>query len=423
MVSLGRTLGLSMSWSQLPVRSQLRTYAKRFLIAGAATSAGIVAAYRNDLTQLQFDTFSAFGPFLRLLDAESSHNVAIWTAKHGIVPRDRRPDSQSLGVSVWGRDFPNPIGLAAGFDKDAVAIKGLLGLGFGFVEVGTITPLPQPGNPKPRSFRLPELGGVINRYGFNNEGVDAASQRLDSIRQQGVVGPSRPEVPRGLIGVNLGKNKTSEDAGADYSIGVSKLGQFADYLVINISSPNTPGLRALQGRKELEKLVKRVKNTRDQMQWGPRGPPPLLIKLAPDLTDADKSDVATVCLRLGVDGLVVSNTTISRPGAVADHPTGSQAGGLSGKPLYDLSTAALSDMYRLTKGKLPIIGCGGVSSGEDAYRKIRAGATLVQLYTALAYEGPSIVPKMKQQLAACLQEDGFSSVQEAIGADHLVKQS
>ncbi|KAL3159227.1 Dihydroorotate dehydrogenase (fumarate) [Trebouxia sp. C0010 RCD-2024] len=412
-----------MSWIHGSVRSQLGTYAKRILIGGTATAAGFVAAYRNDLTQLQFDTFSAFGPFLRLLDAESSHNVAMWTAKHGIVPRDRRPDITSLGVSVWGREFPNPIGLAAGFDKDADGVKGLLGMGFGFVEVGTITPLPQPGNPKPRCFRLPELGGIINRYGFNSLGVDAVSQRLEVLRQQGLVGPSTPQVPRGLVGVNLGKNKTSEDAAADYSVGVKKLGQFADYLVINISSPNTPGLRALQGRKELEKLVKRVKNTRDQMQWGARGPPPLLIKLAPDLTDADKSDIATVCLRLGVDGLVVSNTTITRPGAVADHPTGSEVGGLSGKPLLDLSTAALADMYRLTKGKLPIIGCGGVSSGEDAYRKIRAGATLVQLYTALAYEGPSIVPKMKQQLAACLEADGFTSVQEAVGVDHLIPQS
>lgn len=425
-----------MSWSG----SIFTRLGRRVLIGSAAATAGVVAAYRNDLTQLQFDFFSALGPFLRLLDAETSHNVAIWTAKQGITPQETRPDPPCLAVTLWGQTFSNPVGLAAGFDKDGEAPKGLLGLGFGFMEVGSVTPLPQPGNPKPRSFRLPELGGLINRYGFNSQGVDAVQRNLQDFREQQAAELLRlqrqhqeakqqadsgaelqvphPQWPKGLLAVNLGKNKESEDAAADYAMGVRKLGHYADILVVNISSPNTPGLRALQGRKQLEALIKRVKQTRDHMQWGRSGPPPLLVKIAPDLTEADKSDIAAVSMKLGIDGLIISNTTITRPGGVVDHPTGNEAGGLSGKPLFELSTQVLSDMYRLTKGQMPIIGCGGVSSGEDAYRKIRAGATLVELYTGLAYEGPALVPRLKKQLAACLEADGFTSVQDAIGYDH-----
>ena len=256
---------------------------------------------------------------------------------------------------------------------------------------------------------------MINRYGFNSEGLEAAKERLQALRaRQGTFSG----FPRGLVGVNLGKNKTSEDAAGDYAQGVTALGPYADYLVINISSPNTPGLRALQSKSELVALVKAVKATRDGMKWeNGRGPPPLLVKIAPDLTEADKSDIASVALGLGVDGLIVSNTTIERPQAIAGHRNGQESGGLSGAPLFEPSTQVLRDMYRLTGGKIPIIGVGGVASGRDAYEKIRAGASLVELYTSFVYEGPSLIPRIKRELAAYLKADGFASIAEAVGAD------
>ncbi|KAL4443365.1 hypothetical protein ABPG75_011102 [Micractinium tetrahymenae] len=376
-------------------------------------------AYRNDLKQLEFDLASATGPLVRLFDVETSHKMGILAAKLGFFPRETRPDPPSLRTTVWGREFPNPLGVAAGFDKDAEVVEPLLGLGFGFVEVGSITPLPQPGNPKPRAFRLPEFGAVINRYGFNSEGLDAARERLAAFRRRQA--EQGAAFPGGMLGVNLGKNKTSEDAAADYSTGVTKLGEFADYLVINISSPNTPGLRSLQGRQELETLVRSVKQTRDGMKWDARGPPPLLVKIAPDLTEADMSDIASVALEQGVDGLIVSNTTITRPGAIAEHPLGKETGGLSGRPLFEMATEVLREMYTLTGGRLPIVGVGGVSSGADAYAKIRAGASLVELYSAFAFEGPRLVPRVKRELAALLEKDGFASVADAVGTDHRQK--
>ncbi|MEW5318507.1 MAG: hypothetical protein WDW38_009723 [Sanguina aurantia] len=222
----------------------------------------------------------------------------------------------------------------------------------------------------------------------------------------------------GVLGINFGKNKSSKDAAQDYSILMSQLGVYADYIVINVSSPNTPGLRALQGRRELTELVVQVKGTRDRMVWGREGPPPLLVKISPDLTELDKQDIAEVVRVTGVDGLVISNTTISRPGKIGETAEAHEAGGLSGPPLFELATRTLADMYRLTGGKVPMIGVGGVSSGEDAYKKIRAGASLVQLYTAFAYDGPIAVPNMKQELVACLKRDGFANVAEAVGADH-----
>ncbi|KAH7692193.1 Dihydroorotate dehydrogenase (quinone) protein [Dioscorea alata] len=369
-------------------------------------------------------------PFFALLDPEFAHNLGVSAAARGWVPREKRPDPAILGLEVWGRKFSNPIGLAAGFDKNAEAVEGLLGLGFGFVEVGSVTPIPQEGNPKPRIFRLRNEGAIINRCGFNSEGIVVVAKRLgaqhgkrkmeetssssslpkDGTKQGGKAGP-------GILGVNIGKNKTSEDAAADYVQGVHTLSQYADYLVINISSPNTPGLRKLQGRKQLKDLVKKVQAARDEMQWAEEGPPPLLVKIAPDLTKQDLEDIAAVALALRLDGLIISNTTVSRPDPVSRNPLAQEAGGLSGKPLFDMSTNVLKEMYMLTRGRIPLIGCGGVSSGEDAYNKIRAGATLVQLYTAFAYGGPALIPQMKAELAECLEKDGFASVQEAIGAD------
>ncbi|PKU74173.1 dihydroorotate dehydrogenase (quinone), mitochondrial isoform X1 [Dendrobium catenatum] len=377
-----------------------------------------------------FSATKLVNPLFALLDAEDAHRLAISAASQNLLPREKRPDPLILSLEVWGRKFRNPIGLAAGFDKNAEAIEGLLGLGFGFVEVGSVTPMPQEGNPKPRIFRLPKEGAILNRCGFNSEGIVVVAKRLgaqhgkrkmeetasnlsssnDDVKQGGKAGP-------GILGVNIGKNKTSEDAAADYVQGVHTLSQYADYLVINVSSPNTPGLRRLQGRKQLKDLVKRVQAARDEMQWAEDGPPPLLVKIAPDLSKEDLQDIAAVALNLRLDGLIISNTTISRPDPVNSHPLAKEAGGLSGKPLFDLSTSILREMYILTRGKITLVGCGGISSGEDAYKKVRAGATLVQLYTSFAYGGPALIPQMKAELAECLKRDGFKSIQEAVGAD------
>ena len=387
----------------------LESYIQRrlsYLSAGGL--AGTFAVYRHDLKQLEFDALSSLGPLLRLLDAEQAHNIGLWAARHGFFPKETREDPPSLSVSVWGRTFSNPVGLAAVFDKNGEVVPELLDMGFGFVEVGSVTPLAQPGNSKPRCFRLKEFDAVINRYGFNSVGVDEAKKNLSQARSRML------ENGRGVLGVNLGKNKTSEDAVADYKVGVRELGPLADYLVINISSPNTPGLRALQNRKELETLVSGVLQERDQLA----SRVPLLVKIAPDLVREDLEDIAKVSMKLRVDGLIVSNTTIDRPGPIASHPHGQEAGGLSGKPLFAMSTAVLREMYSLTSGSIPLIGVGGVSNGREAYEKIRAGASLVELYTSLSYQGPSVVPRVKKELDECLHADGFTSVQDAIGADH-----
>jgi dihydroorotate dehydrogenase len=335
---------------------------------------------------------------LRCLDAEDAHRAAILalTVARPLLRAGR--DDPILATRLWGLDLPNPVGLAAGFDKDAQAPDALLGLGFGSVEIGSVTPRPQPGNPRPRVFRLPEDGAVINRYGFNSEGVDAVAARL--------AGRAR----RGVVGVNLGKNKDSLDAAADYAAGAAALARFADYLVINVSSPNTPGLRALQDRAALDALVARVQAAL------PGDPPPLLVKIAPDMAAEDLADIAAVARTRRLAGIIVSNTTIARPPDLRGAARG-EAGGLSGRPLFAPSTAVLRDMRRLTGGTIALIGAGGVATGDDAYAKIRAGASMVQLYTALVYEGPGLVARIKRELAALLRRDGFDSVAAAVGVD------
>ncbi|KAK9936575.1 hypothetical protein M0R45_013409 [Rubus argutus] len=411
-------------------------FSKRGLFT-AATLGLVIAggAYASTVDEATFCgwLFSAtklVNPFFALLDPEVAHRLGVSAAARGWVPREKRPDPPILGLEVWGRKFSNPVGLAAGFDKNAEAVDGLLGLGFGFVEIGSVTPVPQEGNPKPRIFRLRDEGAIINRCGFNSEGIIAVAKRLGiqhgkrMLDETSSTSPSAADEAKpggksgpGILGVNLGKNKTSEDAASDYVQGVHSLSQYADYLVINVSSPNTPGLRMLQGRKQLKDLVKKIQAARDEMQWGEEGPPPLLVKIAPDLSKEDLEDIAAVALALRLDGLIISNTTVSRPDSVSRNSVASEAGGLSGKPLFDISTSLLKDMYMLTRGKIPLIGCGGISSGEDAYRKIRAGATLVQLYTAFAYGGPALIPQIKAELTECLERDGFKSIIEAVGAD------
>ncbi|XP_031476393.1 dihydroorotate dehydrogenase (quinone), mitochondrial-like isoform X1 [Nymphaea colorata] len=370
-----------------------------------------------------FDATKLVNPLFALLDPETAHRLAISAAARGFIPREKRPDPSILEVEVWGQKFSNPLGLAAGYDKNAEAVESLLGLGFSFIEVGSVTPIPQEGTQKPCIFRIPLERAIIGRDCVNSEGLVAVVERLAG--QYGKIKFKRksdgPEhggtAGHGIVGVNIGKNTTSEDAAADYLQGFHTLCHIADYLVINVSPPNTPGLRKLEGRKQLKDLVRKIQSARDEMLWGERGPPPLLVKISPDLSRQDLEDIAAVALTLRLDGLIISNTTTSRPEPVNKYPVSKESGGLSGKPLFSLSTDILKEMYILTQGKITLVGCGGVSSGEDAYRKIRAGATLVQIYTAFSYEGPALVPRIKAELARCLEGDGFKSVHEAVGAD------
>eukprot|EP00667_Euglena_gracilis_P010720 EG_transcript_10912 len=359
-------------------------------------------------------------PLVRLLEAEAAHDCAIRAASWGLVPRDVHPDPADLEMEVWGLKFSNPLGLAAGFDKHGEAVDALLGTGFGFVEIGTVTPLPQPGNPSPRMFRLEQDRAIINRYGFNSQGLAAVRKRLEA-RQH------RPAPRSGLVGVNVGKNKLQEDAAADYSKGVRELGPYADYLVINVSSPNTPGLRNLQKRSAMADLIKASMVARDEVVRDADGrraaagksaaPLPLLIKIAPDLTAEEKQDIAEVVMETKIDGLIVSNTTVSRPASLLS-PHKGQTGGLSGAPLREMSTQAIRDMYALTRGTVPIVGVGGVATGEDVLEKLKAGASLVQMYSMLVYDGPGAPPRVKKGLLQALRREHFGSARSAVGADH-----
>ena len=350
---------------------------------------------------------TALLPALRLLAPEPAHRLTIWALRQGLAPRQTEADDPILASTLWGRRFANPIGIAAGFDKNAEAPAALAALGFGFVEIGSVTPRPQPGNPKPRLFRLAEDRAVINRMGFNNDGLPAVAERLARFREDGGAAVT--------VGVNLGKNRDSEDAAADYARGVAGLARFADYIVINVSSPNTPGLRALQGPEELRALVERVQEALAGQDLASL--PPVLVKVAPDLTEADLDDIAGVARACALGGLIATNTTLARPDTLRSRHRG-EAGGLSGGPLFAPSTEILSRLYRLTDGTIPLIGVGGIASGADALAKVRAGASLVQLYSALVYEGPALLPRLKRELAAGLRAGGFESLQEAVGADH-----
>jgi dihydroorotate dehydrogenase len=336
--------------------------------------------------------------FLSRLDAETAHNLAIRALKSGLKPRDREPDPPSLAVTVWGRTLPNPIGLAAGFDKNAEVPDAMLGMGFGLVEIGSVTPKPQEGNARPRLFRLGEDSGVINRMGFNGAGLNAALARLSA----------RPR--QGFVGVNVGANKDSTNRKADYVTCAAALAPHADYLVCNVSSPNTPGLRQLQEPEALERLLRAVRGRLDQVAPNT----PLFLKIAPDLAPEAVDAITDVAIACGIQGLIATNTTLTRP---FEHALAKESGGLSGRPLRDMSTQVLRRAYARGKGKLAFIGVGGVLDAEDVYAKLRAGASLVQLYTGFIYGGPSTVRTLLRGLAERLERDGFTSVEEAIGAD------
>lgn len=335
---------------------------------------------------------------LRGLDPEDAHTLALMGLKLGLGPH-APADDPILATELAGLSLPNPVGLAPGFDKNAEVFKPMLRAGFGFVECGTVTPLPQAGNPRPRLFRLSEDRAVINRMGFNNEGLEAFAARL---AKRG----------RGVVGANLGANKDSEDRLADYTNGLRRLWGMASYFTINISSPNTPGLRALQTQAALDELLGRLIATADSLPQGVAVP--MFLKVAPDLEDAEVEAISDTVAEHGLAGVIVSNTTLSRPPLKSAHRD--EAGGLSGAPLTALSTAMLGRFRQAAAGRFVLIGAGGIGSGADAYAKLRAGASAVQLYSALAYEGPGLVVRIKRDLAARLRADGFASVAEAVGA-------
>ncbi|WP_374763097.1 quinone-dependent dihydroorotate dehydrogenase [Yunchengibacter salinarum] len=354
--------------------------------------------------------FEAMRPLLHRMDPERAHALTAFglSLAHRLsisANPDPFSDDPRLGISVFGLDFPNPIGMAAGFDKNATLIAPLLAMGFGFVEAGTVTLFAQPGNDRPRMFRLKRDEAVINRLGFNNHGAEEAAHRLEKLEKRHLAGP---------VGINMGVNKDSRNRQHDYERIFERLYGLADYATINISSPNTPGLRDLQSQDALRRLVAGLDGVRARRKTQGAKAMPLLIKVAPDLTMTDVDDIATIALEGGVDGLIISNTTITRPTGLTSDKA-SERGGLSGKPLMPLSTKMLAEFYRRLDNRLPLIGVGGIASGADAYEKIRHGASLIQLYTALIYQGPRLISHIKADLVACMEADKFTRLRDVVG--------
>ena len=340
-------------------------------------------------------------PLLHGLDAEAAHDLTL-RGLSLLPPRRPAADDPSLAVGAFGRRFPNPVGLAAGFDKGARVADAMLGLGFGFVEVGGVVPLPQPGNPRPRVFRLTRDRAVINRFGLNSEGLDAVADRLKARAGR-----------EGIVGVNIGANKESQDRLADYVACTARLAPHVAFLTVNVSSPNTPGLRDLQGEAFLDDLLARVVAARDAS--GSRAA--VLLKIAPDMALDGLDAMTGTALRRGIDGLVVSNTTVARPASLAETALAAETGGLSGRPLFGPSTRLLAETFLRVGDRIPLVGVGGIDSAEAAWTKIRAGARLLQLYSALVYEGPGLVGTIKRGLADRLRAEGARSLDGVVGRD------
>ncbi|RTL52551.1 MAG: quinone-dependent dihydroorotate dehydrogenase [Bradyrhizobiaceae bacterium] len=343
-------------------------------------------------------------PLLRRLDPEGAHRLAIAGLKLLPAPRAAEDDPK-LATRAFGLNFPNPVGMAAGFDKNAEVPDALLRLGFGFVEIGSVTPRPQEGNPRPRLFRLEEDSAIINRMGFNNDGADQVLRRLAHRAARG-----------GIVGVNVGANKDSADRAADYVRLIETFAPVASYFTVNVSSPNTPGLRNLQQGAMLDDLLARVVEARDRAQIN-AGHTPLLLKIAPDLTLSELDDVVHVARARGIDGMIVSNTTLSRPRILRDRERAKEQGGLSGRPLLRLSNRMVAETYVRVEGAFPLIGVGGIDSGGAALTKIRAGASLIQLYSSLVYRGLGLIESIKADLLSTLRRTGRDSLSEIVGAD------
>jgi dihydroorotate dehydrogenase len=349
-----------------------------------------------------FDAFSL--PILRWLDPEDAHRLAIQGLRL-LPPIRQRPDAPNLAVRAFGLNFPNPVGMAAGFDKNAEVPDALLRLGFGFVEIGSVTPRPQGGNPRPRLFRLERDEGIINRMGFNNDGADAVLRRLASRANHG-----------GIVGVNVGANKDSEDRTADYVKLIETFAPVASYFTVNVSSPNTPGLRNLQQSAALDDLLARVIDARERVRKN-AGDSPVLLKIAPDLSLAELDDVVHIARSRRVDGMIVANTTLARPSTLRETSRAAEQGGLSGRPLFRLATRMVAETYVRVEGAFPLIGVGGIDSGGAALTKIRAGASLIQLYSSLVYKGIGLVDDIKRDLSSTLLRTGRDSLAEIVGAD------
>jgi dihydroorotate dehydrogenase len=349
-----------------------------------------------------FDTFSL--PLLRWLDPEDAHRVAIQGLKL-LPPLRPKPDDPKLAVRAFGLNFPNPVGMAAGFDKNAEVPDALLRLGFGFVEIGTVTPLPQSGNPRPRLFRLERDEAVVNRMGFNNDGGQAVLRRLAARASHG-----------GIVGVNVGANKDSEDRVADYVRLIEMFAPLASYFTVNISSPNTPGLRNLQQAPQLDALLAKVIDARERVREQ-AGDTPVLLKIAPDLGLAELDDVVHIARSRRVDGMIVANTTLARPQHLRETERAKEQGGLSGRPLLRLATRMVAETYVRAEGAFPLIGAGGINSGGAALTRIRAGASLIQLYSSLVYKGIGLIDDIKRDLASTLLRTGRQSLLEIVGAD------
>jgi dihydroorotate dehydrogenase len=349
--------------------------------------------------------FQLARPLLFALPPEPAHEVSLRALEAGLYPRAPALDDPSLAVELWGLKFPNPLGIAAGYDKDARVPDAVLGLGCGFAEIGTVTPEPQPGNARPRVFRLPADRAVINRLGFNSGGHVAALARLRARHARGA---------SGIVGVNLGANKETADRTADYVSGIATFGAVASYFAVNISSPNTPGLRDLQAPAALDALLSRVMAARDGLPRSGGRAIPVVVKIAPDIAADDLAPIVARMLAHNVDGIAVSNTTLTRPG-LADRRTAEEAGGLSGRPLFKRSTVMLARVFALTAGKVPLIGIGGIDSPETALAKIEAGASLIQLYTGLIFEGPALIGRIKTGLATAASTTGVASIAALVG--------
>ncbi|KAI1788161.1 Dihydroorotate dehydrogenase-domain-containing protein [Ganoderma leucocontextum] len=404
--------------TQQPPRSLVRTTAYVSLLV---LSTGLFAVYYFD-SRAALHKYVVTPVIRHTLDAEAGHKLAVRVLSSGLAPRDPVPDDEILKVELWGEELTNPIGLAAGFDKHAEAIDGLFDLGFSWVEVGSVTPKPQPGNSRPRVFHLPDDSAVINRYGFPSEGHTAALARLrarlptlfsyaaDPTNQSPLHGQEHASLrPNALLAVNLGKNKASPPESIDdFVAGVHVFGPYADALVVNVSSPNTPGLRGMQSRTVLQELLAGVIAARDEVTALSTHShrPKLLLKIAPDLSESEVADVAAgVLANEGIDGVIVSNTTIQRPASLSDQNK-SETGGLSGPPLKELSLTTLRTLRGLLPASVPLIGCGGISSGADALEFARSGAAAVQLYTAFGYHGPGTARAIKDELAEILRQEG-----------------
>jgi len=348
--------------------------------------------------------FSLARPVLSALDPETAHRATITALKAGLYQRRRNDSNAALAIRVAGLDFPNPLGIAAGFDKNGEVPAALLALGFGFAEIGTVTPQPQAGNPRPRLFRLTRDRAVINRMGFNNDGHAVVRRRLLA------------HAPlAGILGVNIGASKDTADRIGDYCAGLEAFHDLAGYLTVNVSSPNTPGLRDLQQRRALEDLTGALMKTRARLAKNTGRSIPVFLKVSPDLSAPELDDIVDVALARKLDGLIVTNTTTGRGGLLSDRRD--EPGGLSGAPLFQPSTRMLARVYRLTGGRMPLIGVGGISSADDAYAKIKAGASLIQLYTALVYQGPGLIGRILDGLSAALARDGHGSIEQAVGVD------